>query len=83
MPGFLSVRVFARGVIGAVRAMPGLWRGAHPLEGMHDWLATHVRMTFSRPVPLQVGGDAHGLRRAVEYRTSPRAVRVVAWRRLG
>jgi len=83
MPGFVNVRVFSRSVLGAVTAIPRLWRGDHPLEGMHDWLATHVRMTFSRPVPLQIGGDAHGEYRTVDYRVAPCAVRMVAWRRLG
>jgi hypothetical protein len=82
MPGFMSVRVYERGVLGAVASIPRLWRGAHPLGGMHDWLATHVRMTFSRPVPLQVGGDAHGMRRTIEFRAAPRVVRMVDWRRL-
>lgn len=82
LPGFISVRVFARGALGAVALLPRLWRGAHPLVGMYDWLATHVRMTFSRSVPLQVGGDAWGLRRTVEYRVAARAVRMVDWRRM-
>jgi len=82
MPGFFNVRVYARGAFGAVATIPRLWQGAHPLPGMHDWLATHVRMTFSRDVALQIGGDACGSRRTIEYRTSPREVRMLDWRRL-
>jgi diacylglycerol kinase family enzyme len=82
MPGFFNVRAYDRGAFGAVRSIPRLWKGAHPLEGMHDWLAKHVRMTFSRPVPLQIGGDAAGVRRTVDYRASDRDVRMVDWRRL-
>jgi hypothetical protein len=82
MPGFMSVRVFSRSVLSAVTAIPGLWRGEHPLPGMHDWLATHVRMTFSRDVPVQVGGDAWGSRRSIEFKTAPRSVRIVNWRRM-
>jgi len=82
MPGFMSVRVYARSPLGAVASMGRLWRGAHPLVGMHDWLAVAVRMTFSRPVPLQVAGDAHGLRQTIEYRCSRRIARMVDWKRL-
>ncbi|MBV9948958.1 MAG: diacylglycerol kinase [Myxococcales bacterium] len=82
MPGFMSVRVYERSAAGALASIPLLWRGAHPLDGMHDWLATEVRMTFSRTVPLQIGGDAHGSRRTVDFRVSPRPVRMVDWRRL-
>jgi len=81
MPGFMSVRVYARSPLGAVASMARLWKGAHPLFGMHDWLAMAVRMTFSRPVPLQVAGDAHGLRQTIEYRCSRRIARMVDWRR--
>jgi diacylglycerol kinase family enzyme len=82
VPGFMSVRVYARGALHAVTAIPRLWSGAHPLAGMHDWLATHIRMTFSRPMPLQIGGDAHGMRHTVEYRTIVRGIRMVDWRRI-
>jgi len=83
MPGYISVRAYDRGPLGAVGSIPRLWSGAHPLNGMHDWLATHVRMTFSRPVPLQIGGDAHGMRRAIDYSAARRSVRMVDWRRVG
>ncbi|HXX68805.1 MAG TPA: diacylglycerol kinase family protein [Polyangiaceae bacterium] len=82
LPGFISVRVFARSAMGALASIPRLWRGGHPIPGMHDWLATHVRMTFSRPVPFQVGGDAWGFRRTIEYRAAARAVGMVDWRRM-
>jgi diacylglycerol kinase family enzyme len=82
MPGFMSVRVYDRTALGAITSIPRLWKGAHPLGGMHDWLATHVRMTFSRPVPLQIGGDAYGMRCAIEFRAADREVRMVDWRRL-
>lgn len=82
LPGFVNVRVYDRGALGGVASIPLLWKGTHPLTGMHDWFAKHVRMTFSRPVPLQIGGDAHGLRRTVEYRVSDRSARVLDWRRL-
>ncbi|MGD0527251.1 MAG: diacylglycerol kinase family protein, partial [Polyangiaceae bacterium] len=82
MPGFMSVRAYSRGAFGAVASIPQLWRGEHPMKGMFDWLASHVRMTFSRAVPLQIGGDACGMRRTVEYRASERSVQMTDWRRL-
>ena len=82
MPGFVNVRAYERGALGAVAAVRRLWTGAHPVLGMHDWLATHVRMTFSCPVALQIGGDAHGWRRTVEFRAADRCVEMLDWRRL-
>jgi hypothetical protein len=82
MPGFISVRAYDQGALGAVASIPLLWRGAYPIRGMHDWIGTHIRMTFSRPVALQIGGDAHGLRRTVEYRAAKRGAQMLDWRRL-
>jgi diacylglycerol kinase family enzyme len=82
MPGFMSIRAYERGALGAIASIPLLWKGAHPLGGMHDWLATHVRLTFSRPVPIQIGGDAHGRRLIVELRAADREVQMVDWRRI-
>ncbi len=82
MPGFFSVRAYDRGALVAVTKIPQLWKGSTPLAGMHDWFATHVRMTFSRPMPLQIGGDAHGFRRTVEYRAAGRETRMVDWQRM-
>ena len=48
----------------------------------HDWFVTEVRMTFSRPVPLQIAGDAVGYRQSVDYRVHPRPVFVLDWRAL-
>jgi hypothetical protein len=39
-------------------------------------------LTFSRPLPLQIGGESVGERRTVELVMSPRDVRAVDWRRL-
>jgi diacylglycerol kinase family enzyme len=82
LPGYMNVRVYDRTAVPAVANIPNLWKGKHPMRGMHDWFATHVRMTFSRPTPLQVGGDAHGPKRTVEYRVSERKVDLLDWRRL-
>lgn len=82
LPGFFNVRVYQRTALGAVANIPSLWRGQHPLQGMFDWFSTHIRMTFSREVPLQIGGDATGMRRTVEYRASPHALHMIDWRRL-
>jgi hypothetical protein len=49
---------------------------------MHDWFTKAVRMTFSRPVPIEIGGDAVGLRQTVEYRYGGRDVEMLDWRRM-
>jgi len=82
LPGFINVRAYEGGPFAALASVVPLWRGAHPVAGMHDWLARHVRMTFSCPVPLQIGGDAHGWRRVVDFRAAKKCVQMLDWRRL-
>jgi diacylglycerol kinase family enzyme len=80
--GFMNVRVYDIGASTAIVDIPKLWRGQHPLRGMNDWFATEVRMTFSRPMALQIGGEAVGTRLTVEYKASPRIVDALDWRML-
>jgi diacylglycerol kinase family enzyme len=80
MLGHMNVRIYDEGPVGAVLVIPNLWRGQHPLRGMHDWFATAVRMTFSRSVPVQIGGDAVGSRQTLEYRIADREVMLLDWR---
>ena len=78
--GMMNVRVYDEKTLSAVSRIPRIWRGEHPLRGMHDWFATKVRMTFSRPVPLQIGGDAVGFRQTVEFEISDREIELIDWR---
>ena len=80
--GFMNIRVYDRKANGAILDIPKLWKGQHPLRGMTDWFATEVRMTFSRPMPLQIGGEAIGSRLTVEYKASDRVVDALDWRML-
>jgi diacylglycerol kinase family enzyme len=78
--GMMNIRVYDEHTLGAVANIPALWRGQHPLRGMHDWFSKAVRMTFSRPVPLQIGGDAIGTRQSVEYRIFDQEIELLDWR---
>lgn len=80
--GTINVRVFDRSTFGGISSIPRLWTGAHPLRGMHDWFTTAARFTFSRPMAIEVGGDALPPRRTVEMRVSPHECRVLDWRAL-
>ncbi len=80
---WMNVRVYDQKPLTAVVDIPKLWRGEHPLRGMHDWFASEVRMTFSRPVPLQIAGEAIGQRLTVEFKRSTRHVDALDWRMLG
>jgi diacylglycerol kinase family enzyme len=81
-PGLMNIRICDQKPLVAMRGLHHIWAGAHPLPGMYDWFADHVRMTFSRPSPLQIGGEAMGLRQTVEYKVLPNTINAVDWRGL-
>lgn len=80
--GYVNARVYDVGTAQGVMDVPKLWRGAHPLNGMHDWFSKAIRMTFSRPTPLQIAGEAVGIRQTVEYRAADRLVEALDWHQL-
>ena len=83
MPRRLCVRVYSAGPIEAVLRTRDLWRGAHPLPKMHTWLLTSCKMTFSRPMPFQIGGDRHGHVAEVDYRIAPETIDCLDWPAIG
>ena len=79
MPGRMAVRVYAASTLHATLRMPWLWRGEHPLPHDHNWLLTHCKMEFDRPVPFEIGGDLAGDRTEIELRLADEGVPLVDW----
>lgn len=79
-PGHLNLRIYNRPVLEAARSAVNLWRGRFPQPGMFDFFVKRARMTFSRPMPFQIGGDAVGTREQIELAIAPEKARVVDWR---
>jgi len=77
--GRINVRLYDRKVMEALRNAVHLWRGRHPQPGMHDFFTRRVTMSFSRPMPFQIGGDPAGLRERVEFAHASQTLPVVDW----
>jgi hypothetical protein len=82
VPRRFCMRAYSAGPLRAVRSSRDLWRGNHPIPGMHTWLLTRCRAVFSRPVPFQVGGDRIGHKSEVEYKLASEQVDLLHWRRM-
>jgi hypothetical protein len=78
MPGFINVRIYDRRVTEALRHAKQLWTGL-PVPGLHDFCVKRARMTFSRPMPFEVGGDAQGERTLIDFAVADRSVEIVHW----
>jgi diacylglycerol kinase family enzyme len=82
VPGRFNLRMYVGRALGGVMRMPVLWTGHHPVTHMLTWLLDDCEVRFSRPVPLQAGGDILGRRDRIRYRIAPEQVDVLDWSRL-
>jgi diacylglycerol kinase family enzyme len=82
VPGRFNLRMYVGRALGGVLRMPVLWTGHHPVTHMLTWLLDDCEVRFSRPVPLQAGGDLVGHRDRIRYRVAPERVDVLDWSRL-
>jgi diacylglycerol kinase family enzyme len=82
-PGAMQLRVATRIPVAALLAnVSRIFAGEFSHPGLLDFMADRVSMSFDRPVPLQVGGDAEGSRERVEMGIAPRPVEVLDFRAL-
>jgi len=63
-PGSMQLRLATAIGVGTLLAnLPSVWAGSFTHPGLVDFHAERVTLRFDRPTPLQIGGDAEGLRR--------------------
>lgn len=58
----MHLRVSAMDVGTVVNEIHRMWTGELEHDKLYDFLVEEVEITFDRPVPYQVGGDARGVR---------------------
>jgi len=65
-PGMMQVRVVSQVPVSTlIWNLPQVWSGQFAHPGLLDFHAERVEITFERPTPLQLGGDASGWRESV------------------
>jgi diacylglycerol kinase family enzyme len=76
--GMLQVRVATRiPVPSLILHARQIFTGEFSHPGLLDFEADRVEMSFDRPVPYQVGGDAEGYRQKVALGIAPRSVELL------
>jgi len=76
--GLMQLRVVgAVGVASLLLNLPRIWSGDFAHEGLLDFHADRVALTFEKPMPLQVGGDAEGWRTEVAFGMAADPVEIV------
>jgi diacylglycerol kinase family enzyme len=76
--GTLQVRVATRiPVPSLLLHAPQIFSGEFSHPGLLDFEADRVEMSFDRPVPYQVGGDAEGYRQKLTLGIAPRSVELL------
>ena len=76
--GAMQFRIFTRVPVPALLLnVKGIFSGAFQHPGLLDFEADRVEMTFDRPMPIQLGGDADGYREKVTMGIAPRSVELL------
>jgi len=77
-PGVMQVRVATRIPVTALLAnVPRIFTGTFTHPGLLDFEAESVSMNFDQEMPIQVGGDAEGLRSEISLGMAPRGVELL------
>jgi len=75
--GFFQLRASAVSGATCVANLPSLWKGTWRHPGVHDFMVEKATVRFERPMPLQVGGDAEGVRDSVALGMADKTVDLV------
>jgi diacylglycerol kinase family enzyme len=76
--GLMQLRVVTTiGVPTLLMNLPSIWAGRFAHPGLLDFHADRVALRFERPTPLQIGGDAEGLRDEVTFGMAANPVELV------
>jgi diacylglycerol kinase family enzyme len=70
VPGLMNLRVVNAGVIELLSHAVPVWQGTYRAPSIVDFLVERVDCSFSREVPLQIGGDAEGYRQKISFQVS-------------
>lgn len=70
--GMMQLRIGATSTTSTLANLHKLWRGKWFPEGrILDFACEDASLTFAKPMPFQVGGDAAGYRNEVRYQMAP------------
>jgi diacylglycerol kinase family enzyme len=82
--GAMQLRLIAEiGVPTVLWNLPRIWSGEFSHPGILDFHAERVSVTFEKPMPLQIGGDAEGWCERVLFGMTGDAVELVDFRPAG
>ncbi len=76
--GMMQLRVATRIELSTLFLnLPRIWSGGFAHEGLLDFHADRVALSFERPMPLQIGGDAEGWRDELTFGMAANPVEIV------
>lgn len=73
----MQLRITNIAIAKALAMLPSIWKGEYEGPELNDFLVEQVEITSDREVPYQIGGDAAGYRKEVQFSIIPNAVRLL------
>ncbi|MBI4208088.1 MAG: hypothetical protein HY538_00075 [Deltaproteobacteria bacterium] len=75
--GLINLRLSKAGVFKLMAHAGSVWRGTFRSPDLMDYLVEKVELSFSEPMPLQIGGDPQGYVQKIEYAVAPYQANVI------
>jgi diacylglycerol kinase family enzyme len=75
--GLMNLRLSKAGVFKLIVHAGSVWRGTFRSPDLLDYLVEKVELSFSEPMPLQIGGDPQGYVQKIEYAVAPYQASVI------
>ncbi|GMU58510.1 MAG: hypothetical protein IT380_08635 [Myxococcales bacterium] len=75
--GMMNLRVATVPATAILANLGRMWRGDWFPDGIKDFLTQEATIRFSRPMPLQIAGDAEGYREELHLEVAPEPIEVV------
>ncbi len=75
--GMMHLRLGAVSTPVVLANLPKLWQGKWFPKGIHDFHASEVHVSFARPMPFQIAGDAAGYREKLSLSVSDEQLEMV------
>lgn len=80
LKGRFQLRLVTTPISEVVAHLPQIWAGTYRSPRLLDFHCEAVSLSFNRPMPYHVGGDARGMRESLEVGMNPHDVELVDYR---
>ena len=78
--GYMNLRVLLAKPVSIVANMGQFWNGSYRGNGVMDFLAKKIKVTYEKATPMHIGGDFEAFTREIRYSIFPQTCKLIDFR---